>query len=161
MRRISNIGLVIGMTVALMVGGLLAITDVMAAEIHFVAGELSKDHAIWHPGEVIIDGKTDLKDGLVFVLENPTNLEHAFAVQGLMEETTEKRSIEVTPGGGDVEMMDFKYRPIRVTLPPHTTKRIRVGTEPLEGAQAEGRRFRYFCPIHKDMHLAGSIYVAR
>ncbi len=142
-------------------GGFLGGAIATAAEIHFVAGELSKDHAIWHPGQIIIDNTVDLKGGLVFVLENPTNTEHGFAVQGLMQQIPAENRMEITLGGGDIDVMDFTFKPIKVIVPPHSTKRIQVGTQPLEGAQAEGRRFRYFCPIHKAMHLAGSIYVER
>lgn len=161
MNRLPNIGSVLGLLTAILVAAPYASSIATAAEIHFVASELSKDHAIWHPSSVIIDNKTDLREGLVFVLENPTSTEHAFAVRGLMEEITSKDTMEVSPAGGDVGIMNFTYRPIRVTIPPHQTKRIRVGTDPLEGPKAEGRTFTYFCPIHKDVHLAGTIYVVR
>lgn len=62
-----------------------------AKEFTFVAQELVKgkgalemgETEIWLPTEVLIDQKEDLNEPLSFVLENPTGIDHEFAVAGL------------------------------------------------------------------------------
>ena len=39
----------------------------------------SEQRALWIPQEVVIHRSTEMQDGLVFVLENPTGRTHAFA----------------------------------------------------------------------------------
>jgi hypothetical protein len=57
-----------------------------AAEFHFVVQDLGEKRAVWVPQEVLIHRSTEMQDGLVFVLENPTDRTHAFAAYGLFEE---------------------------------------------------------------------------
>ena len=59
-----------------------------AAEFRFVAESVGDGRAIWTPNDVTIHKGTDLADGLIFVLDNPTDRTHAFAVYGLFEEVT-------------------------------------------------------------------------
>lgn len=133
-------------TWALLIGAFWG-NNALAGEFRFVATEIAPDRAIWQPSLVLIDNKTDLGGGLVFVVENGTETTHVFEVQGLSE------LLGREPSGEE------KTAPLAVTVGPHETKRVRVSTLPLEGAAAAGRQFRVRCPIHSAEHLPGSIFV--
>lgn len=122
-------------------------SDALATEFRWVATQIAPDRAIWQPSLVLIDNKTDLQDGLVFVLENPTPTLHVFAVHGL------SALVSAAPPAGDTTA------PLSVRVEPNETKRVRIHTRPLLGAGAEGRQFRVQCPIHTAGHLPGSIFV--
>jgi uncharacterized cupredoxin-like copper-binding protein len=109
---------------------------------------------------VLIDQESDLKGGVTFVLHNPTKVEHAFAVHGLYELVMEKGTTMVDPGV-EAEKMNYSLKPINVTLAPGEKKKIQISTAELRGDHAVGKHFRYFCPIHRDVHIGGSIYVVR
>jgi hypothetical protein len=51
-----------------------------------VVQDVGEKRAVWVPQEVVIHRSTEMQDGLVFVLENPTDRTHAFAAYGLFEE---------------------------------------------------------------------------
>lgn len=159
-RLLSAPALAMGLA-ATVIAGPVCPASATAAEIHFVAGEVSKDRPIWHPQTVIIDESIDLSTGMVFVLENPTDTKHGFAVTGtgIYEQVEETITEEITPGGGPVEVMTYHLRPIRVIVNPGETKRLRINVEHLK--KSTGQRFRVWCPIHKDMHLGGAIFVER
>ncbi len=141
-------------------GALIAATPAASAgEIQFLATSPGEGATIWEPTTVLIDQREDLKGGLVFVVKNLTKVEHAFAVQGLYELILTKETEQVDVGV-EVEKMNYTLKPIRLNVPAGQTKRIRVNTAELQGPHALGKRFRVFCPIHKDIHLGGSIYVA-
>lgn len=72
------------------VAGLFAGGIAQAGEFRWVASEMMPPRwAIWQPSQVMME-EEDLKDGLTFILENPTKEEHAFAVRGMFEMTAEK-----------------------------------------------------------------------
>jgi hypothetical protein len=127
--------------------GLFGSSTALAGEFRFVATQIAPDRAIWQPSLVLIDNKTDLDGGLVFILENRTQAAHGFAVEGLSELAKEKTS--------GVE----NITPLSVTVGPNHTKVVRISIEPLQGAEAAGRQFRVRCPIHSVEHLPGSIFV--
>ncbi len=139
--------------------GTLTAGHAAAGEVRFIAAPLAEGRAIWEPTVVLIDQNEDFKGGLVFVLDNPTKTEHSFAVHGLHEMVMTKEPIKTDPAAGESAMMSYTLRPIRVTVPPGETKRITVDTSPLDGHHGVGRHFKFYCPIHRDVHLGGSIYI--
>ena len=130
------------MLIGLMVGN-----PALAGEFRFVATQIAPDRAIWQPSLVLIDNKTDLQGGLLFVLEKRTLTPHIFDVPGLSRLSNGK-----LPDGKKTE-------PLSITVEPNETKRVRISTEPLAGSSAEGRQFRVRCLIHRQEHLPGSIFV--
>mgnify|MGYP001594604085 FL=1 len=134
-------------TVAL-VGALGLWSPAGAAEFHFVVQDLGEKRALWVPQEVVIHRSTEMQDGLVFVLENPTDRTHAFAAVGLFE--------EVTGAGGAVTR-----KPLRVNVTADDTVRIQISTAQFERRTDEAREeFPFFCPLHKgDAHLGGTIRI--
>ena len=120
-----------------------------AAEFHFVVQDVGEKRALWVPQEVVIHRATEMEDGLVFVLENPTDRTHAFAAYGLFE--------EVMGVHGDVTT-----KPLRVNVTSEDTVRVQISTAQFERGQAtsEEETYPFFCPLHKgDAHLGGTIHV--
>ena len=122
-----------------------------AAEFHFVVRDVGEKKAVWVPPEVVIHRSTELADGLVFVLENPTDRTHAFAAYGLFE--------EVMGAGGEVST-----KPLRVNVTSEDRVRVQISTAQFERGQAEAgseeEAYPFFCPLHKgDAHLGGTIHV--
>ncbi len=157
MRRWKDIGYTAGLA-AVLVTGLFTGGPAQAGEFRWVASEMMPPRwAIWQPSQVMMEDE-DLKDGLTFILENPTKEEHAFAVRGMFEMTAEKSTEAVGPG--EEPGMVYHLKPIRVTVPPGQTKHITVSTAQFEGARVSGpgQLFRVWCPLHKDRHLGGHIY---
>ncbi len=110
-----------------------------ATEFHFVVKDLGERRATWVPGEVVIHRSTELADGLVFVLENPTNTTHAFAAYGLFE--------EVMGAQGSITR-----KPLRVNVTPEDSVRVQVSTAQFEGVDGraeEEERYPFFCPFIK------------
>jgi len=139
-------------------------SEALAKELRFVAQELGKG-AIWLPSTVVVEQKGDLKESLYFVLENPTSMEHEFAVSGLFEILTKAGQTGVLerlfPGAEEVYQPKGPYEmaPIRVKLAPGETKKILVAPTGLEGPRNLGARYRYFCPVHEATHMAGNLFV--
>ena len=119
-----------------------------AAEFHFVVQDVGEKRALWIPQEVVIHRSTEMQDGLVFVLENPTDRTHAFAAYGLFE--------EVAGAGGGVVT-----KPLRVNVTSDDTVRIQVSTVQFGRHTDEAvEEFPFFWPLHKgDAHLGGTIRV--
>lgn len=139
-----------GAAVAALVGWLTLCNPAGAAEFHFVAEERGEKRAAWIPAEVVIHKSTDLQDGLVFILENPTDRTHAFAAYGLFEEFVGAHG-------------DITTKPLRVNVTSEDTVRVEISTAQfgrgLDGLKGE-EEFPFFCPLHKgDSHLGGSIRV--
>lgn len=151
---------IIASVIIAMTLGWLAAGPANAAELRFIVGELSKEGAIWHPNMVFIDSTLNLKEGLFFILENPTDKAHSFVVEGLFEEIPVKTK-EVVEPGVEVEVMTYQLKPIRVIIPPKQTQRIRVNTKPFEQPYAMGHHFKFHCHLHESVHLGGVIFVAR
>ena len=131
-----------------------------AKEIRFIAQDRATGGPVWGPNEVVtIDQKNDLKEPLYFILENTTGTDHEFAVHGLYELVTEQIT---TPQGSDYytgPKTATLMRPIHVKIKAKTTLKIAVSTEGLIGDRDLGAKYRFFCPLHKDAHLGGSIFV--
>lgn len=119
-----------------------------AAEFRFAAESVGDGRAVWVPNDVVIHRKTDLQDGLAFVLDNPTDRTHAFAAYGLFE--------EVMGAQGDISR-----KPLRVNVTPDDSVRVQVSTAQFEGMQdSTNEDFEFFCPLHKGKaHLGGTIHV--
>lgn len=135
---------------AALAGGLALFHLAGAAELHFVAEDRGDKRAAWVPAEVLVHKSTDLADGLVFILENPTDRTHAFAAYGLFEEVL---------GANGASLR----KPLRVNVTPGDTVQVRVSSEQFGvGGPAEGglEEYPFFCPLHKgDAHLGGVIRV--
>ncbi len=156
MRRFTHITYLAGLAVAILVGGLLTSKAAQAEEFMFVAQELGKKTVIWLPSIVVIEAATDLEGGLVFILDNPTNKEHAFAVHGFFEMIAAEEGKEIVQS----DPASYVLKPLRVKIDPRGTKRIRVASEMLEGHRSAGQRFKVFCPIHaRQVHINGAIWV--
>lgn len=137
-----------GVVLAALVSGLILFNLVGAAEFQFVAEEIGDHRAVWVPREVVIHQSTEMQDGLVFVLENPTDRTHAFAAYGLFE--------EIMGANGETTR-----KPLRVNVTPEDTVRVQISPAQFEGRMdALSEEFPFFCPLHKgDAHLGGTIRV--
>ncbi len=147
--------LVSGVATAALVGALGLGSPAGAAELHFVVQDIGEKRAVWVPQEVVIHRSTEMQDGLVFVLENPTDRTHAFAAYGLFE--------EVMGVHGDI-----LTKPLRVNVTSEDTVRVQISTaqftiagRTLDAGNEKGEEeFPFFCPLHKgDAHLGGTIHV--
>ena len=149
MRSMRPSHLLSGLATAALVGALGLWSPAGAAEFHFVVQDVGEKRALWVPQEVVIHRATEMEDGLVFVLENPTDRTHAFAAYGLFE--------EVMGVHGDVIT-----KPLRVNVTSEDTVRVQISTAQFERGQAtsEEETYPFFCPLHKgDAHLGGTIRV--
>ena len=138
-----------GLATAALVGVLGTWSQAGAAELHFVVQELGEKRALWVPQEVVIHRSTEMEDGLVFILENPTDRTHAFAAYGLFE--------EVMGANGDISA-----KPLRVNVTMEDRVRVQISTAQFERGQAgaEEETYPFFCPLHKgNAHLGGTIHV--
>lgn len=155
MRSTRPSHLVSGLATAALVGALGLWSAAGAAEFHFVVQDVGAKRAVWVPQEVVIHRSTEMQDGLVFVLENPTDRTHAFAAYGLFE--------EVMGAHGDITT-----KPLRVNVTSEDTVRVQVSTAQFARLgrtfdllqEKEEEQFPFFCPLHKgDAHLGGTIRV--
>ncbi len=144
----SSMSLVSGLATAALVEVLGLWSPAGAAELHFVVQDIGEKRALWVPQEVVIHRSTEMQDGLVFVLENPTDRTHAFAAVGLFE--------EIMGAGGEVTR-----KPLRVNVTSEDTVRVQISTAQFERRTDEAvEEFPFFCPLHKgDAHLGGTIRV--
>ena len=133
---------------AALVGALGFWSPTGAAEFHFVVQDVGEKKAVWVPQEVVIHRSTEMQDGLVLVLENPTDRTHAFAAYGLFE--------EIMGAGGELTR-----KPLRVNVTTEDTVRIQISTAQFERRTDDAsEEFPFFCPLHKgDAHLGGTIRV--
>ncbi len=147
-RLLKSSHCVSGLAAAALVGALGLWSPAGAAEFHFVVHDRGEKKAVWVPQEVVIHRSTEMQDGLVFVLENPTDRTHAFAAYGLFE--------EVMGAGGAVTR-----KPLRVNVTSDDTVRVQISTAQFERRTDEAvEEFPFFCPLHKgDTHLGGTIRV--
>ena len=113
----------------------------------------------WGPSQVTIDQKTDLKEPLYFILENTTGTDHEFAVHGLYELVTEQITGSVRSDYFTGPKTATLMRPIHVRVKAKSTLKIAVSDEGLIGERELGAKYRFFCPLHKDAHKGGDIFV--
>lgn len=148
MSTLSPYQIIGDLATAVLVGTLYLWSPAGAAEFHFVVQEIGEKRAVWAPQEVVIQRGTDMRDGLVFVLENPTDRTHAFAAFGLFE--------EMAGAGGEATR-----KPLRVNVTSEDTIRVQISTAQFERRTDEAsEEFPFFCPLHKsDAHLGGTIRV--
>lgn len=148
MIRRSPSHLVSALAAAALVGALGFGSSAGAAEFHFVVQEVGEKRAVWVPQEIVIHRSTEMQDGLVFVLENPTDRTHAFAAYGLFEEIMGVQGRIVT-------------KPLRVNVTSEDTVRVEISTAQFERRMDDAvEEFPFFCPLHKgDAHLGGTIRV--
>jgi hypothetical protein len=128
-------------------------------DIHFVARDFEGNRSVWHTDSMLLERPADREEVLTFVLENPTDTEHAFVMPGAQMITREQ--ILMPESGSDIsEPMRIPYvEPMTVTVKPGESKRLRVHASDLFAPKSMGVAFRYFCTIHKDVHQAGSMFV--
>ncbi len=140
-----------------------------AKEIWFEAQELGKgtgpfemgETEIWLPNAVILNQKEDLNEPLWFVVQNPTGIDHEFAVWGLFMLLPEEEAIPETtlnPEYGGLHARSIPV-PIHLTVKAGETKKIQVAPRGLVGENNLGARYQFFCPKHKDIRVSGFIYV--
>ncbi len=140
-----------------------------AKEFWFEAQELGKgkgafdmgETEIWLPTSVLIDQKEDLNEPVWFVVQNPTGIDHEFAVWGLFMLLPEEEAIPETkldPASGGLLARNIPV-PLQVTVKAGDTKRIQVAPRGLIGEKNLGARYQFFCPKHKDIRVSGFIYV--
>lgn len=137
-----------GLATVALVGALGVWSPAGAAEFHFVVQNLGEQRALWVLQDVVIHRSTEMQDGLVFVLENPTDRTHAFAAVGLFE-------AGVGAGGA------VTRKPLRVNVTADDTVRVEIDIAQFQGRTDEAiEAFLFFCPLHKgDAHLGGTIRV--
>ncbi len=137
-----------GLATAALVGALSFGSAAGAAEFHFVVQDVDEKRAVWVPQEVVIHRSTEMQDGLVFVLENPTDRTHAFAAYGMFEEVMGAHGTVLT-------------KPLRVNVTSEDTILVQISTAQFVGRMDEAiEEFPFFCPLHKgDAHLGGIIQV--
>lgn len=124
-----------------------AIQVARGSEFRFVVEDLPDHSAAWFPSEVVIHTETDLRDGLIFLLVNPTARTHVFMVEGLYEQVAGEQG-------------DVVNKPLRVTVAPEDSARTLVSLAPWEGSRERGgvEEFRFFCPLHRgDIDTGGTI----
>jgi hypothetical protein len=150
MRRLRQRRFLGGLALAVLAYSLVTFTMAEAVEIHFIVEERGDKRAAWVPQEVVIHRSTELQDGLVLALKNPTYRTHAFAVYGLFEETMGANGNVVT-------------RPLRVTVTPEDEVRVQISTAQFAtggNVSARVEEFPFFCPLHKgDVHVGGTIRI--
>lgn len=140
-----------------------------AKEFRFVAQELDEEKGafevgeteIWLPNAVVIDQKEDLDEPLWFVVQNPTDVDHEFAVWGLFmllsdEDVTPE--IKLDPGSEGLLERNIPV-PLHIKVKAGETKRIQISPRGLVGEENLGARYQFFCPKHKDIRVSGFIYV--
>ena len=144
-----------GLATAALAGALGLWNPAWAAEYHFVLQDAGEKRAVWVPQEVVIHSSTEMQEGLVFVLENPTDRTHAFAAYGLFEEVMGVNGAIIT-------------KPLRVNVTAEDTVRVQISTAQFVRLgrtfdylqEQEEEQFPFFCPLHKgDAHLGGTIRV--
>jgi hypothetical protein len=112
--------------------------------------DIGEKRALWVPQEVVIHRSTEMQDGLVFVLENPTDRTHAFAAYGLFEEVMGAHGAVTT-------------KPLRVNVTSEDTVRVQISTAQfleIRDIRMDEEEFPFFCPLHKgDAHVGGIIRV--
>lgn len=143
----------------LMVGVLLTATGAAwSKEVYFVAREFQAGQPIWHTDTVLLERSLAMDEALTFVLDNPTSAEHAFVMPGAELITREQiLSPESHPDIWE-PMRLFYTGPLTVTVKPGERRLVKVHAAGLLAPKSAGRAFRYYCEIHKDIHLAGSLY---
>jgi hypothetical protein len=128
-------------------------------EVHFVATEFKDNRPIWRTDTVLLERSFDRTEDLIFVLENPTTAEHAFVMPGV-QFITREHTVWPESGSDIAEPIRLVYaQAATVTVKPGERKRVRVHSGDLLASKSAGQAFRYYCEIHKDIHLAGSLYV--
>jgi len=125
---------------------------VLAKDILFNAdggageGQNRANVTLWVPTAIHINQKQDLGEPLYFILENPTDTDHEFAVHGLYMFPPEQKTRD-------------KTMPIRVPVKAKSTVKIEVSPEGLNKPEDFGARYPFFCPLHRERHPGGVIFV--
>jgi len=140
-----------------------------AKEFVFVAQELGKgggafemgETEVWLPNAVIINQKEDLNEPLWFVIQNPTGIDHEFAIWGLYMLVPEEEAfpeLKVDPSYEGLLPRSIPM-PIQLKLKAGETKKIQVSPRGLAGEKNLGARYPFFSPKHKDIRISGYVYV--
>ncbi|MDI3465920.1 MAG: hypothetical protein OJF50_004741 [Nitrospira sp.] len=147
----------------------LGLPEAHAKEFWFEAQELGKgkgvfemgETEIWLPTTVVIDRKEDLNEPLWFVVQNPTGIDHEFAVGGLSMLVPEEEAIpeiKLDPESGGLLPRSIPV-PLHIQVKAGETKKVQVAPRGLVGEENLGARYQFFCPKHKDIRVSGTIYV--
>jgi len=140
-----------------------------AREFWFEAQELDKEKGtleagetkIWLPPVVVIDQKEDLNEPLWFIVQNPTGIDHEFAVGGLFMLVSEEEAIpEIKLDPESAGLLPRNIRvPLHIKVKSGQTRRVQVAPRGLVGEENLGARYQFFCPKHKDIRVSRFIYV--
>ena len=130
-----------------------------AKDIRFISKDRSPDLPIWAPSVVMIDEDKDLKEPLYFILENPTNTDHEFAVYGLFEIAPQQIAGTPKPEYYTGPKTESALRPIHVLIEAKGTLRIAVDTRELLGKRVVKPEYLFFCPRHMNAHPGGAIFI--
>jgi hypothetical protein len=130
-----------------------------AKDVIFIARDFDGREAVWQSDAVLLEQFRDSEEELTFILDNPTTSEHAFVMPGVKVIT---REVVLTPEqSADIQVaMPLSYvEPLTVTVKAGERKTMRIHAGELLAAKSAGKSFRYFCPIHKDLHRSGELFV--
>ncbi len=147
MKRLSLAATVAAFVLAFVLGSSVMPQESWAGEFRFVVQDMADDSAAWFPIEVIVHRDTDGKNGMVFILDNPTQRTHVFEAPGLLEWMVDEQEM----------------KPLRITVAPEESVRVEVSVAQSERMPEpcwEEMNYRFFCPLHQaDSVLAGVIRV--
>ena len=144
-------------------------SEAPAKEFWFEAQELDKEKGvfearetkIWLPPAVVIDQKEDLNEPLWFIVQNPTGIDHEFAVGGLFMLVPEEEAIpEIKLDPESAGLLPRSIRvPLHIKVKSGQTRRVQIAPHGLVGGENLGARYQFFCPKHKDIRVSRFIYV--
>lgn len=155
MTRVTRFSFALGAGLLLMSWGIPS----WGKDVHFVARDFDGNQSVWQTDSLLIERPTDRAEEVTFILENPTDAEHAFVMPGV-QMITRERIVGPEHSSDIPEPMRIPYvEPLTVTVKPGESKRLKVHAADLFAAKSNGVPFRFFCTIHKDVHQAGSMYV--
>lgn len=152
--------------VALCAAGV-GLSEAPAKEFWFEAQELEQggvaagETDIWLPPAVVIDQKEDLNEPVWFIVQNPTGIDHEFAVRGLFMLVPEEEAIpEIKLDPASAGLLPRSVRvPLHITVKSGQTRSVQVAPRGLVGEENLGARYQFFCPKHKDIRVSRFIYV--
>ncbi len=152
-------GMFLARTILAALVQLLVTEQSWSKEVHFVATESQGNRPIWRADTVLLERALDKEEDLIFLLINPTTAEHTFSMPGV-QFVTREHVVWPESGSDLAEPIRLVYaQSLTVTVKPGERKRVRVDGISLMADKSAGQAYRYYCEIHQDIHLAGSLYV--
>jgi hypothetical protein len=128
-------------------------------EIRFTAGDVRHAGPVWRADTVLLDRWLDRHGDLIFVLENPTETEHAFVMPGVQRVTGERTLTPESSPDLPWPVSLVYTEPVAVMVKPGQRMSLRIHAGDLLAAQSSGKAFPFFCAIHRDLPKAEVLYV--